>query len=157
MAKEELDICYELKKISNLVSRFKRRNPLSFDGKKLTRSQAQILEFIYDKSKNNETVYQKDIEKNFSIRRSTATESLNRIESLSLITRNISDCDARKKEIILTNKAKSYIDDIHNHLKEFASIVSEGITTEEKATLFNILRKMENNLKKQELIYEKNI
>ena len=50
--------------------------------------QGWIIDYIYDRG--NDPVFQRDIEKEFTIRRSTATELLKLMEKNGLITRQIS-------------------------------------------------------------------
>ena len=91
-------------------------------------------------------VFQKDLEKQFSIRRSTASKTLQLMEDKGLIRREPVFYDARLKKIILTEKAheiqKMIVEDVTNANK----IASEGITEEEFDAFYNVMEKMKNNL-----------
>ncbi|MBR2909158.1 MAG: MarR family transcriptional regulator [Clostridia bacterium] len=147
MTEKGLKVHKEFKKLMNLISRFARKNKVSKEYNGATRSQALILEFIYDNTKNNNLVYQKDIEEHFSIRRSTATESLKRLESQGMITRTVSLTDARLKEISLTKKAKNFVSNTHGKLLELSNILCKNVTCEEADTMYRICKKMQENLK----------
>ena len=110
MVKKEQNIHQEIKKLMNIIARYARSSRSKNGKSSITRSQALTLEFIYDKTKDGGNVYQKDIEKQFSIRRSTATESLKRLETQGWIKRETSTKDARLKDIVLTEKALYFVD-----------------------------------------------
>ena len=69
----------------------------------LTPSQCRIMGFIMDNG--GRSVYQKDIEAEFNIRRSTATRLLQSMEHKDLIMREPEENDGRLKRIRLTEKA----------------------------------------------------
>ena len=147
MEKLGLEVHKEVKKLMNLLARYARNHKFSNEKGNVTRSQALMLEFIFENSKGGDKVYQKDIEKHFSIRRSTATESMKRLEALGMIIRKTSTLDARLKEIILTKKATDFITKTHDGLLDLSLVMCNGITKEEAETLKTIVIKMQNNLK----------
>ena len=53
-------------------------------------------------------IYQKDVEKEFQIRRSTATGTLQILEKNGFIRREPVKQDARLKKLVPTDKAKEY-------------------------------------------------
>ena len=68
----------------------------------LTKTQSLVLSYI----NSNPKTHQKDIEKRFSIRRSTTTEILNLMEQRQLIKRIPSTTDKRSNLLIITEKGK---------------------------------------------------
>ena len=147
MTETGIEMQKEFKKLMNLIARYARKNKVPAGKENITRSQALILEFIYDNSKGDHKVYQKDIEKHFSIRRSTATESMKRLESQGLIVRKTSETDARLKELILTQKAIDCVKKGHSCIAELSDIICKGITKEEAQSIACAIKKMQNNLK----------
>lgn len=141
-----MDICSEIKKFTNLLARYARKNYFSENQEKITRTQSLFIGYIYDHSKKGEKVYQKDIEKHFSIRRSTATECLKKLELNDHIIRESSPLDGRLKEITLTNKTKQNMKKLDNNIKDVGKIVSQGISKEEFEVFKNVIVKMKNNL-----------
>lgn len=141
-----IDICSEIKKFTNLLARYARKNYFSENQEKITRTQSLFICYIYDHSKKGEKVYQKDIEKHFSIRRSTATECLKKLELNGHIIREFSSLDGRLKEITLTNKTKLNMKKLDNNIKDVGKIVSQGISKEEFEVFKNVIVKMKNNL-----------
>ena len=101
----------------------------------------QGLILIYE---NDEEVYQKDIEKYFNIRRSTATGLLNSLEKNGYITKEPVENDKRMKKIKATEHAYSTVEKIDNHVIQLEKIMLDGMpadTAEE--TIQNIFGKVE--------------
>ncbi len=114
----------------------------------LTKTQSMILCYIVHH--DNEYIYQKDIEKDFSIRRSTATEILNLMEKKDLIKRISCVHDKRINKIIVTEKGRQleeYGREKINHLEK--QMVS-SLTEEEQKLLLILLSKVEKNLIERE-------
>ncbi len=148
MATQEENIYYELKKLSNLFARRilgKRSKKLA--GNKISRSQAMMLAYIIDRQ-DKEKIYQKDIEEVFSIRRSTATETLKKLEEAKAIVRVQSKTDKRLKEIIPTEKTLSLKLDLQKNIHQLSSMLFVGITESELESFKNTLMKMRLNLEK---------
>ena len=108
-------------------------------------SQSRILHYISEFSRKSE-VYQKDVEKEFRIRRSTATVMLQNLEQKGYIVRVASTEDARLKRILLTEKAIEHHNLIEEQIRDFNRELENGITEEEKQTFLTILDKMMQNL-----------
>ena len=104
-----------------------------------------IIVFIY---KSKEDVYQKDIEKEFGITRSTASNIISLMEKKNLIIREKVDDDARLKKLSLTEEAKNYARDVLNDLKLFENKITKDIKEEDLDTFISVLEKIENNLRK---------
>ncbi len=79
-------IGYEIKNLSNLVKRriIEETSKSNLDG--LTGMQGWIIGYVYRHSDHND-VFQRDLEKEFNIRRSTATGILQLMEKNGLINR----------------------------------------------------------------------
>ncbi|MCD7950979.1 MAG: MarR family transcriptional regulator [Erysipelotrichaceae bacterium] len=60
-----------------------------------------VVDYLYDQS---DDIYQKDIEKEFSINRATASKMLALMEEKQLIQRIPSDKDGRLKKVVLLDK-----------------------------------------------------
>lgn len=69
----------------------------------LTGNQMAIIDFITNYA--NHEVFQRDIEHEFEIQRSTTTVLLQRMEKKGLIERYTSSKDTRQKAVVLTDKA----------------------------------------------------
>ena len=140
------DIGGKIKKINNLMQR-----EIEKEIKKnsnLTKNQSVILDYI--NSEEEKQIYQKDIEQKLLIRRSTATEILNRMEQKDLIIRKSDPLDSRKKVLTLTATGKKIaIMDI-DKIDILENKIRKNLTNEEIKTLLFILDKIEKNLTNQE-------
>lgn len=111
----------------------------------LTGTHGFILGYLAEMS-DKQDVFQKDVEKRFDIRRSTASEILNLMERNGLIVRVSVDYDARLKKIVLTDKAKDLCERIDEQFAETENMLTKGISEEELGTFFAVIDKMKANI-----------
>ena len=112
----------------------------------ITPKQGVVLGFIYSQIQQGKDVFQKDIEKEFSLRRSTASEILALMEKNEIIRREQIKDDARMKKIVLAAKAKQYLRQIKKDSDGITDLAFKGVTEQEKEVLKNILQKVIKNL-----------
>ena len=105
---EKTRIGFEVKTLANMLRRQvdKLESNRGIDG--VTSTQGRVIGFIV--SKKGKDVFQRDLEEEFSVRRSTATSILQLMERNGFIRREAVDYDARLKKLILTEKALPYRD-----------------------------------------------
>ena len=94
----------------------------------------------------NKDIFQKDIEMEFSIRRSTVTGIIKLLEKNELITRESVSYDARLKKLVLTEKAIELHHEIMSEIYKVEDRLTEGITSEEKEVFLKVVEKMKQNL-----------
>lgn len=109
----------------------------------LTPSQCRIMGFIMDNG--DKPVYQKDIEAEFNIRRSTATRLLQAMEHKNLIMREPEENDGRLKRIRLTNKAMERSREVLDRISCIERQLVEGITAEEIKVLHSVCQRIRQN------------
>ena len=109
-----------------------------------TITQARIMEFIL-KNKNN-SIYQKDLEKELNLRRATVSEVLTTMEKKKIIKRIQNPYDARSKQIILQEKNLEKQQEIKNKLIDLENILIKDISKEELLTFSLVLQKMKKNI-----------
>lgn len=112
----------------------------------LSGPQGLILIYLCE---NDEEVYQKDIEKYFNIRWSTATGLLNSLEKNGYITKEPVENDKRMKKIKATEHAYSTVEKIDNHVIQLEKIMLDGIDEKEVKQFRNTISKMTLNLVKE--------
>jgi DNA-binding MarR family transcriptional regulator len=100
--------------------------------------------------RNNEGIetYQKDIEREFKISRSTATGLLQNMEKLGYLYREVSETDSRLKRIILTEKSIELNKKVLNTFDQIEQQLLIGFSIEEKKQLLEYLERLENNLER---------
>lgn len=109
-----------------------------------TATNGWILKYLSDNKEN--MVYQKDIEKQFHIGRSTVTAILKVMEKNGYIRRSSVENDARLKRVTLLPKGEEVNQFISNAIFDTNATVTESITREEEEVLHKILKKIRENL-----------
>lgn len=138
-------IGYEVKTLSNLIRRHIHSHALNNEIEDLTAMQSWIIRFIYD-NQDIRDVFQRDLEKQFKIRRSTATEILKLMEKKELIEKEPVSYDARLKKIKLTKKATDVQYLIQEEVESFEQTMRLGLTDVELEEFFRIIIKIKSNI-----------
>ena len=133
-------------KLINMISiRLRRRSGKTGRLLGITEAQGRILEFILVESKDK-PLFQKDIEKEFDLRPSTATELLKTLEEQKMIQRVSSEHDARYKEILFTETAEHIRLALQQEIQRTEEQLVRGIPTEELDVFMRVAGKMLLNL-----------
>ena len=93
-----------------------------------------------------EDVFQKDLEEEFGIRPSTATELLKQMEKNGLITREAAAHDNRLKKIVLTEKALQYRQQVIDDLTALDERLIKDISKKDLQVFVKVVEKMMDNL-----------
>jgi len=133
-----------IKRISNLFKREVDRAITDRGIEELTGMQSFVIGYLARNSERD--VFQKDIEKEFSIRRSTATAMLQLLEKNGYITRVVDSDDARLKKIILTEKALERHKIISQEIDKTEERLYRGLSKEEITAFFKVAEKLKENL-----------
>lgn len=136
----ERHIGFYFKKIFQIMEKTMNKKLEKID---LTNSQASVLIYLY---KNEEIVNQRNIEKKFDLTNPTVNGILNRLENKDFIRRTISLKDARNKEIHLTEKSISLINEMRKEAKQLEKEMIAGISKEELNIFNDVLKKIFNNM-----------
>lgn len=139
------EIGYEIRVLNNTIRNSINSMKLNKDIKSnphTTRLHAWVIGFVFH-SKN--PVYQKDIETEFQIKRSTASTLLASMEKNGLITRRSVDHDARLKQVILTDKARKMHETFLVTAKKVEENLARGLSDEELRNFFSTLDKISDN------------
>ena len=113
----------------------------------ITAMQGRVIGFV--KHHLNQEIYQRDLEREFQIRRSTASAILQSMERNELIRREPVTRDARLKRLVLTPRAEAHSDQFIRNIQEIEAIIRQGVPAEEIDTFFRIAARFEENLAKQ--------
>lgn len=111
-----------------------------------TSTEGRILHYLLGQKESCE-IFQKDIEAEFKIRRSTATELLQALEKKEYIKRIPTQYDARKKRIILLDKAKKLAPKVDNDLNDIDVLIKKGLSDKEVHEFERIVDIMITNAK----------
>ena len=133
------------KKINQISNRLRRQSRAIQETIGISGAQGNILNYILVESQNR-SVYQKDIEEEFGLRPSTATEALKSLEKNELIRREPDLEDGRYKKIVFTEKAEQIEVVLRSEIEESEAILLRGVTEKEQQEFLRIAKKMLQNL-----------
>ena len=143
--KNKLKLGLDISKINHIISRKMDASVINAIDDNLTISQAYVIDFISIEGKNKE-IFQKDLEREFDLKRSSVSLMLNNMEKSDLIERVPVTEDARLKKIVLTKKSKKIYEKISIAIDSIEKRLSEDITQEEIEVFQMVLEKIRNNL-----------
>ncbi|MDT6952549.1 MarR family winged helix-turn-helix transcriptional regulator [Companilactobacillus alimentarius] len=130
------DVAHLIKVASNEISRGINTFAHKYG---LTGTQVQIIHYL---SESTDNIYQKDIEKEFNIRRPTATNILKTMEKDDLITRLSVTSDSRLKKIVLSDKSKVMEQPIDQFMSENNQKILSTLGTLERRSFVRALKKI---------------
>ena len=129
--------------VSKLSNKLRRKFDMLSSRREFSGSQGRTLQFLLAQT---EDVFQKDIEEEYSIRPSTATELLKQMEKNGLITREPVPYDNRLKRIAVTEKALVYKEQVIDELTALEETLIKDIPQEKLRIFFEVIEKMMDNL-----------
>lgn len=137
-------IGFEIKTLSNLIRREvdKVMSPHAHDA--ATANHCRIIGFLY-RNRDRE-VYQRELEAQFKIRRSTVTQTLQLMEKNGIILRIPAKHDARMKRIVLTSRGEDMHLQGRSCIEAFEKRLIAGITEEEMEVFLRVIQKLKDNL-----------
>ena len=115
------------------------------NGDTLTFVQTRTLCFLMKHP--DQDIFQKDLEKELNIRRSTATEILNVLERDGYIERQSVCGDKRLKKLVPTQKAVDLSTKAINHIQQMESILKKDISSEDLEVFYRVSEQIKKNLK----------
>ena len=144
MRKED-HLGFKINTISHLIKRGMDMKNESANIPELTRSQVWIIKYLSEESKKGD-IYQRDLEKAFNVRRSTATGMLQLMEKKGLIQRLPVPHDARMKKLVLTDYAIQISERMEKNIDTMEETMRKGITEEEIKVFSAVCSKIMKNL-----------
>lgn len=143
--KNKLKLGLDISRINHIISRKVDAAVINAIDDNLTVSQAYVIDFISNEGEDRE-IFQKDLEKEFDLKRSSISLMLNNMEKSDLIKRVPVADDARLKKIILTEKSIKLYENISTAIDSVENKLSENITLEEIKAFQRVLDKIRKNL-----------
>lgn len=125
--------------ISSCMSEYRRQTGL-------TEMQSRVIGYLLLNCSRD--IFQKDIEREFSIRRATVSVLLQSMEAKKLIARESVPHDARLKKVLLTEKAKEMAAAANKELIRFEKILKDGIPEEDLKVFFQVTGMIRDNMEK---------
>lgn len=151
--KADKEVCGSAPDIGRLINtishQLKRQMCAHEEKDSLTNMQRHVLHYILFQSLKRE-IYQKDMEQEFQIRRSTATGILQLLEKNGFITRESVARDARLKKLVPTGKAEGIRDRILENIRYVENLLRKDIAPQSLAVCLEVLEQMSLNLAENE-------
>ena len=136
----------KIKKVQSLIRKMIHDSETFKNNEELTNVIGWTIGFISRRNANGIETYQKDVESEFKISRSTATGLLQNMEKLGYLYREVSTVDSRLKRIVLTEKSIELHKKVVLTFDSVETKLLKGFTLEEKENLLNFLLRLEHNL-----------
>lgn len=137
----------DIRILSHQIHRWIENSPNKKKIDSVTGANAWIIGYISDKTKRNEDVFQKDLEKNFEITRSTASKIVNLMVEKGMIERENVPWDARLKKLTLTDKGREIHELMIEDFRCVEQTLARGFSEEELAKFFEYMHRMQKNMK----------
>ena len=144
MSEHEKKLGYTLRELRIVMNRYidAKRAKLGYDD--ISFAQGGIVHYLH--RNQDHPVYQKDIEQEFHIQRSTATGILKLLEQRGSIRRVSEKKDARLKRIEVTEKARLAKKRVDSTIEGVEKKLVRGLTEKEIKTYIELTEKMRRNL-----------
>ena len=141
---QERPLVFQVKSLNNQIKRLLERTAIENNGANLTGMQYAILGYLSEHVGVRD-LFQRDVEAEFNIRRSTATGMLQLLEREGYIRRIGVPNDARLKKIVLTEKAGEVDKVASANMIRLQARLTRGITSGEMAQFYRTLDKILDN------------
>lgn len=141
------NIGIELRSLGNLVMRFIENRARAQSCELLTGSNGWILGYLLQNA--DREVYQRELEEEFSITRSTASKVVNLMEKKGLVERKTAEHDARMLKLALTEKAEALALSMRRESENLSRILTRDFTPTEIETMYDYIERMKKNLREE--------
>jgi DNA-binding MarR family transcriptional regulator len=133
------------KRILALGNKVRRFLDASFARMGLTGPQGAILHFIYTQGKHRD-IFQRDVEAEFDIRRSSVTSVLQGLEQGGFIRRENVENDRRLKKLTLTDKAVKISKHIAELIDQTNKMLIKNLNRQDIDYFDKLLEKIDGNI-----------
>ncbi len=137
-------LCKEIKTVYILTNRYVIKNNLqSSKQNNLSPVQVDIIEYL---AETPQPIYQKELEEEFNLRKSTISGVLQTMEKNNLISKSEAKFDSRSKQIKLTTKGRKIYDDLVDEIIEVESTVGKDIKNKDLKVFTKVMDQIKKNL-----------
>lgn len=139
------NIMFEMKTLDHLFRRLVDQTMRSEESDdQLTRMHHWIIGYLYEH--RGQEIFQRDIETEFRVSRSTTSSMVSLMEQKGLLIRESVNRDARLKRLRLTEKAIRLHEEQTDRLRAMEDLAEHCVTPEEKKELLHILDKLRKGI-----------
>lgn len=134
----------ELRTLSRRIHRFIENSPNKKTIDSVTGTHGWIIAYL--SCKRGKDIFQKDIEREFDVTRSTASKVIDLMEQKGLVERKKVSYDARLRKLSLTPKAEQLSELFERDQTLLEETLTKGFSDEEKQKLNEYIKRMKDNL-----------
>ena len=134
----------EIHALSLLLSRKMEAQKRKRQIQDITPVQTWVIQYLHNRKDRD--VFQRDLEQDFSITRSTVTGILQLMEKNGFISRVSVPEDARLKKLVLTQKGEEAYQAVRSNINDMENRLVAGLSQEEIQSLFGMLDRIRENL-----------
>lgn len=134
----------EIKFIHILTSRYVTKHIKCKEKKHYSLIQIDIMEYLAETEKK---VYQKDIEKEIGLRKSTVSGVLDTMQRNGIIGRFEDEKDFRSKQIKLTEKGRKIYQGLIKEILKMERLIAKDISKQDIEIFFKVANQIKENLK----------
>ena len=144
---ENTGLGIRLRKLNNAIRRYLDHNSaIMRELDNLTCSNKWIMGYLFEAEEEGRDVFQRDLEQNFGITRSTVSKVLKLLEKKELIKRESVSHDARLKKLVLTEKSRELGREMRREAEEMDKRLRSGFSPEEIELMCSFIKRMQNNI-----------
>lgn len=147
MLEREKTIGFKVRQLSNAIKRNGEQQNQQFESRNVSMMQRWIIGHLAHNSHRD--IFQKDLEQELKIGKSTLTEILHVMEKNGLVMRMPCEQDARCKKLVLTAQAEAIHEEIEQGIVEFEKRLRNNITDEELQMFFDMVNRMLENVQSE--------
>ncbi len=140
----EKPLGHEIHVLSNLICRQIDNSPIKMKIEDATGNNTWIISYIAQKGDTD--VFQKDLEKQFGITRSTASKVVSLMVRKGLIERQSVPEDARMKKLVLTERSREILVRMEAEFHAVEDALAAGFTDQEMEQIYDYVFRMQENM-----------
>ncbi len=143
----------EINRLHHIISRYIAMYVKESGIDEVTMMHGWIMRYLYEHQHHD--VFQKDIEKKFSIGRSSVTGIIQIMEKKGYIRRESVEHDARLKKVLLTEKGIEAHESMESMATKMEQMIERNIDEQELEVFFRVIDKIRENMKLIKSEYKK--
>ena len=134
----------DIHRLDNRIRRCVQHTATQHEMEAVSGTNGRIIRFLSEHTDRD--IYQKDLESEFGITRSTASRVLRLMEQKGLVERQSVPQDARLKKLVLTPKALAVHEGVISRIRATEARITKDVTPEELEQFFAITAKFRRDL-----------
>ena len=129
--------------VSKLSNKLRRKMDAFSTKGQMSGAQGKVLHFLLAQTGD---VFQKDVEEEYSLRPSSATQLLQKMEREGLIRREAMPGDARRKRIVVCPKGLAYREAVMEDIHTLEARLTRDIDPDDLETFLRVMEQMLQNI-----------